>query len=51
MVYHKIPIDQLTEWVQILEETTKEEMTYASMEYKNELLKLASLISEVLSPD
>lgn len=36
---------------QILEETTKSDMEAVSMEYKNELLKLASLISEVLSPD
>lgn len=51
MIFERIPIEQLIEWNQILEETSKEELDYASMEYKNEILKLASLISDVLSPD
>ena len=51
MIYERITIEQLIEWNQILEETSKEELDCASMDYKNEILKLASLISDVLSPD
>ncbi len=51
MIYERITIEQLIEWNQILEETSKEELDCASMDYKSEILKLASLISDVLSPD
>jgi len=49
MINEKIPLRQLLEWQWILKETTPEEIDSTSMEYKNELLKLASLISDVLA--
>ena len=47
----KIPLQKLLEWQQVLKETSPKEIESASMEYKNELLNLASLISDVLSPE
>lgn len=51
MVFEKITLKNLLEWQRILQETSYEEMDWATMEYKNELLKLASIISDVLSSE
>jgi hypothetical protein len=51
MVCEKITLQNLIDWQQILQEASYEDMEWASMEYKNELLKLASIISDVLSPE
>ena len=51
MVFEKIPINLLREWQYVLENTEKSEMAMVSMDYKNELLKLASIISDVLTTD
>ena len=51
MLFEKITIEELIKWQNILKNTSTKEMDMVSMEYKNELLKLASVISDVLTID
>ncbi|CAI2362960.1 unnamed protein product [Moneuplotes crassus] len=46
-----IPIEVLFQWQMVFKETSPDEIGATSMEYKNELLNLASLISDLLSSD